>query len=138
MHPLQQSLAEFIHQRVIGAHSLLHDFGRDSNHVRVANVPPFHNTHNIFARAEFTFERLHAQNSCVGFGERCEDLFGCAFQRTRREIFQNESVCDCSALIERVREARRDCGAGLIGDERYALAGLDRETRFDGVARARN
>ena len=58
-------------------------------------------------------------------------------QRPRRQVFEQEAFADCVAfLFERGGEARCHGLAGKIGDQRDAFAGLDRETGFDGVARA--
>ena len=66
MHPVEEFFAEAVDERVVRAHALLHDFGRDADHVGVANLAAFDDAHDIFARAQFAGHRIHAQDSGIG------------------------------------------------------------------------
>ena len=94
MHALQQPFAE-----TIGAHSLLHDFWCDVDHVNLANVAAFDNSDDVLARAEFAFQWLHTENAGIGSSERVKNLLRRSLERPCREIFEKETFADGVVLV---------------------------------------
>jgi hypothetical protein len=58
------------------------------------------------------------------------------YERTRSQGFDRQARGNRAALGQRAVKARRDFAARAIGDERDALARLNRQAGADGVARA--
>ena len=77
--------------------------------------------------AELSLQRLDAQDAGVGALERVEHFARRRRQRTRRDLLDQHGVGGGAGIIERGRQARGDLAAGLVGDERDALARLDGE-----------
>ena len=125
MHALQKFFAQPVNHVVVRAHPLLHNFRRHANHVRVANVAPLDDSHDIFARAQLAGHRLHAQNSSIGTPQRIQHLLRRAFQRPRRQILEQKAFADSIALFQCRREASRHCLARKIGNQRNALASAE-------------
>ena len=136
MHALQKLFAEAIHQRVVRAHALLHDFGCDADHMCVANVPALDDSHNILAGTELAGHRLHAKNSGIRATERVQNLLRRASEWTWREIFEKKSFANGIAFRQRRRQARRDRLTGEIGDQCDALVRQNRKAGIYGIARA--
>src|ERR1700723_625984 len=136
MHALQKLFAKAIHHRVVRAHSLLHDFWCDTDHVRVANVPALDNSHDILAGTELAGHRLHAKNSRIGAAKRVENQLRRASEWTWREIFEKKSFANGIAFRQRHRQARRNRLAGKVGDQCDALVRQNRQAGIYGIARA--
>ena len=138
MHPVEEFFAEAVYERVVRAHALLHDFGSDADHVRVANLAALDDADDVFARAQLAGHRIHAQDSGVGAFERIENRLRCARQRTRRKIFQQKFFAGRAAHFNCACQACGNFLAGAVGNEGDAFTGLDREAGFDCVSRARD
>jgi hypothetical protein len=110
--------------------------GRHANHVRVADLPPLHGCDDGHARPELSLHGLDAQDPRVGALERLEHFPRRRRQRTRRDLLDQHGVGGGAGIIERGRQARGDLAAGLVGDERDALARLDGQADADGIVRA--
>src|ERR1700719_2757152 len=65
-HAFAEFVAESINETVVGAHALLHNFGRNANHVRVANLAALNDFDYSHARAKFTGLWGHTQDADVG------------------------------------------------------------------------
>src|SRR5579859_3518776 len=87
-HTLTKLVAEPIHETIVGAHSLLHDFRRDADHVRVANLATLDNLDDRHARAELAGLRGHAQDADIGGFQGVEYGSRRQFDWTRAEIFE--------------------------------------------------
>ena len=135
-HPLAQPLAERVDQPVVGAHALLHDLRRHADHVRVADRAALDDRDDRHAGAELALLRLHAEDAGVGALERVEHRRRRGGQRPRGDLLDQHAVARRADVVERRGDARGDLAARLVGDQRDALAGLDAEADFDGVARA--
>src|SRR5271156_386830 len=116
MHALQQFFAEAINHGVIRTHSLLHDFGRDTDHVRVANVAAFDDSDDVLAGAELAGHWLHAEDAGVGAAERVENLLWSTAERTRSQVLEEKAFTDRAALFESFGEAGCYGCTGTIGD----------------------
>ena len=82
------------------------------------------------------FLRLDAEDAGVGLLERGKDFGRRDKQRSRGQGLDRQARGHGAALGQRAVQARRYLAARPVGDERDALAGLDRKARLDGVARA--
>jgi len=135
-HPVAQLGAQTIHLPVIGTHPLLHDLGRDADHVRVSDPPLLDDAHNRHPGGELPFLGLNAEDPDVGDLEQTENLGGCLQHRTLRYRLDQQRHRVGPPLVERLLDTRRDIAARLVGDQRHALARLDIQAHIDGIVRA--
>ncbi|GAC1626649.1 MAG: hypothetical protein PVS2B2_20120 [Candidatus Acidiferrum sp.] len=132
-HAFAQLVAQAVDQAVVRAHALLHDFRRDANHVRVADLAALYDLNYGHARAQFAGLWRHAQDAGVGGFQSVEDFAWCGVHWARAEFFEKETGAFRATVIERGGEASRDGPAGFIGDERDVFARLHGQAGFDGV-----
>src|SRR5882724_12711627 len=71
-HTLAQTIAEAVDHFIVSAHTLLHDFRSDADHVRVANLAALDNSYDSHARAQLAGLWGHAHHADVGGFERFE------------------------------------------------------------------
>src|SRR5713226_8486696 len=90
-HAFAELVAEAIDHAVIGAHALPHDFGRDTDHVGVADLAALDDFDDGHAGGEFAGLRVHAEDAYVGGFEGVEDGSGSGFYGAWGEIFKQKT-----------------------------------------------
>ncbi len=88
-HAFAELVAKAIYHAVIRAHSLLHDFSGDTDHVGVADLAALDDTNDGHARAEFADLRRHAHGAYVGGFESSEDGRRGGGHGPRTKLFEN-------------------------------------------------
>ena len=137
-HAVAQLLAETIDAAVVGAHALAHDARRDADHVRVADPPALDDADDRAPRVELAL-RAAGRRGCRRRRARARPALPAArwSSAAAASASIDRQVATAPALAERLLEAGGDLRARPVGDQRHALAGLDRQAGLDGIARAR-
>src|SRR5216684_5006799 len=115
-HAFAELVAEAIDHAVVGAHALLHNFRRNTDHVRVADLAALDDSDDGHARAEFAGLRVHAENASVGGFEGVEHGGGRCLYGARAEIFEQETGACRMHIFHGGSEAGGDGAAGHISD----------------------
>ena len=115
-HALAEFVAQAVHHAVVGAHTLLHDFSGDADHVGVANLATLDNFDDGHARAKFAGLRGHAHDSYVSGFQRLQNFWWGFAHGTWVKIFQQKTIVFRAAIVECRGEAGCDRLAYFIGD----------------------
>ncbi len=122
---------------IVGPHALAHDARRHADHVGVSDPPALDDADDGAASGQLSLLGLNTEDSGIRRFERCQDFGRRGHERPRGQGLDREARRNGAALGQRAVQACRDLAARAIGNERDALAGLDRQAGLDGVARAR-
>jgi hypothetical protein len=133
---VQNLLRESVNLVVVGAHAVAHDFGCDVDHMGVAHVATVDHIRHLHPRMEFVGLHLHGEDGDLRSFHIFKDGGRHVRERTRREVFEDESVEGASALGELGRDRGRDGLCDAIGDEGNLFVWLNTQTGEDGGAGA--
>jgi hypothetical protein len=133
---LDEFLREAVDLDEVGAHPLEHDLLVDVHHVPVADAVRVDDVHHLHAGAELAGLGDAGVDGDLRLREVLEHGGGHVAVRPGAVFLEDKDLVGGPGLLDLGDEGGGDLGAGLVGDERHPLRGLQPEADLDGVVRS--